>query len=152
MRAGALMVGEILYLVTYRCPRCGIDLETSQGPAGTWLLCPGCGRASLPPTQEQLAAESMPTRAVVDPETLYIGPLFDVPSPPQSPWDDGSRVPLAPSSYGINTQRVTLMVLFLVALGAISDAVISRTASTGLVGFMILGVALLWMVVGGIRL
>ncbi len=43
------MSPDLVFFTTYSCPRCHFALEAdSEGPP-TWLRCPNCGRASLPP-------------------------------------------------------------------------------------------------------
>ena len=41
---------DLVFFTTYQCPRCHFALEadSAEGPP-TWLRCPHCGRASLPP-------------------------------------------------------------------------------------------------------
>jgi hypothetical protein len=68
---------EILYLVTYPCPRCKLELEAEHGGWEGWLRCPGCGTPSLPP--EFLLGHPSTRRRVRetggdDGETLVIGP------------------------------------------------------------------------------
>ena len=141
---------EIVYVVPYRCPRCGTDLETAAATLASWLLCPRCGRASLPPTyRESIDPES--AVAVVDPDTIYIGPLFDLDTPAPSPLAP-SPSGASTSSSGLSGQRVFLMVLLALAIGAITDAIISRSPSMGFLGFFMIAVALVWIVVGGVRL
>lgn len=43
------MPPENMLVVSYRCPRCDAALEARTSEADSWLRCPRCGRASLPP-------------------------------------------------------------------------------------------------------
>ena len=40
---------DFVFIVNYSCPRCHAALEARASGPPTWLRCPGCGRASLPP-------------------------------------------------------------------------------------------------------
>jgi hypothetical protein len=40
---------DITFIVSYRCPRCGVALEARTGRSTSWLKCPKCKRASQPP-------------------------------------------------------------------------------------------------------
>ena len=40
---------DITFIISYRCPRCGVALEARTGRSTPWLKCPKCKRASQPP-------------------------------------------------------------------------------------------------------
>lgn len=40
---------DFVFIVSYSCPRCQALLESQANGPPTWLRCPACGRASLPP-------------------------------------------------------------------------------------------------------
>jgi hypothetical protein len=40
---------DFIFIVNYQCPRCHAALEARASGPPTWLRCPECGRASLPP-------------------------------------------------------------------------------------------------------
>ena len=62
---------EITFIVTYRCPSCHAALEARTGEAHTWLRCPECGRASLPPEHMRTIPR---VRPLPDEDILVIGP------------------------------------------------------------------------------
>jgi hypothetical protein len=62
---------EITFIVTYRCPCCHAALEARTSEAHTWLRCPECGRASLPPEHMRTLP---PVRNSPDDDVLIIGP------------------------------------------------------------------------------
>src|SRR3954468_22641240 len=65
---------DITFIVAYRCPRCHAALEARTSESQTWLRCPKCGRASLPP--EHMREPRRSTDAPGD-DVLVIGPLPD---------------------------------------------------------------------------
>jgi DNA-directed RNA polymerase subunit RPC12/RpoP len=60
------------FIVEYRCPRCGAALEARSSQAYSWLRCPSCGRASLPP--EHMRTPRPSVRSPLDEDVLIIGP------------------------------------------------------------------------------
>ena len=72
------MASDISYIVSYRCPHCQAPLEGRAHRAGTWLRCPRCSRASLPPSSALSVVPPVP----IEPgeEVLVIGPAPE-PSP-----------------------------------------------------------------------
>jgi hypothetical protein len=87
---------EITFIVTYECPRCQAALEARTAESQTWLRCPKCGRASLPP--EHMEVEP-PARSAPAEDFLIIGPeRLDrlTPEPPQGALaGSGRRIALA---------------------------------------------------------
>src|SRR5262245_59725752 len=71
MRSAAVASPEITFIVNYRCSRCHAALEARTADAQTWLRCPECGRASLPP--EHMRSLPRPI-ASPDEDVLVIGP------------------------------------------------------------------------------
>lgn len=59
---------DFVFIVNYACPRCHAALEARLSGAPSWLRCPSCGRASLPPEHNRMAPPPM-----VDDQTLVIG-------------------------------------------------------------------------------
>lgn len=49
---------DFLFIVSYECPRCHEALEARVNGPPTWLRCPSCGRASLPPEHERPSSSS----------------------------------------------------------------------------------------------
>jgi hypothetical protein len=66
------VASEITFLVSYQCPRCHAALEAGAADPASWLRCPKCGRASLPPSPS--LSPSVPRAAQADGEVLFIGP------------------------------------------------------------------------------
>ena len=59
---------DFVFIVPYSCPRCHASLEARASGAPTWLRCPACGRASLPPEHNRSSSSSF-----IDDQTLVIG-------------------------------------------------------------------------------
>jgi hypothetical protein len=59
---------DFVFIVSYSCPRCHAALEARASGAPSWLRCPSCGRASLPPEHNRAAPSPF-----VDDQTLIIG-------------------------------------------------------------------------------
>ncbi len=59
---------DLVFIVSYSCPRCHASLEAQSNGPPTWLRCPSCGRASLPPEHNRIAPPPY-----VDDRTLLIG-------------------------------------------------------------------------------
>jgi hypothetical protein len=59
---------DFVFIVNYACPRCHASLETRTSGPPSWLRCPSCGRAVLPPDQNRITSKPY----VLD-ETLIIG-------------------------------------------------------------------------------
>jgi hypothetical protein len=72
------LASDISYIVSYRCPHCQAPLEGRAHRAGTWLRCPRCSRASLPPSSALSVAPPAPIEPGED--VLVIGPAPE-PSP-----------------------------------------------------------------------
>lgn len=145
------MTDQILFLVSYPCPGCGTDLETGPRAVETWLRCPRCDRASLPPTYQQTLPQEIPVpvEAQVDPEIFYIGPFLKEPTMGEKPLEPTTAPPIV---SGLSGQRVALMVVLMMGMGAVADGVISRNLGSGFVGFLMVGSSLIWMVARGVRL
>jgi len=91
---------DLVFIVNYQCPRCHAALEARESGPPTWLRCPACGRASLPP--EQIRA----TRPPVEEETLLIGAFTTGPGAlPIRPRPMAPR----PSIIGSKAQTARLM-------------------------------------------
>ncbi|WP_435007764.1 hypothetical protein P12x_005029 [Tundrisphaera lichenicola] len=58
---------DFVFIVSYECPRCRTALEARASGPPTWLRCPECGRASLPP--EHMRGPRPP----VEPQDIKIG-------------------------------------------------------------------------------
>ena len=67
---------EITYIVAYRCPNCQAALEARTSEASTWLRCPKCGRASLPP---ELVRTPRVDPILPGDDVLVIGAAADAP-------------------------------------------------------------------------
>ena len=59
---------DFVFIVAYSCPRCHAPLEARASGPPTWLRCPSCGRACLPPEHTRRSPASF-----IDDETLIIG-------------------------------------------------------------------------------
>ncbi|AGA25142.1 hypothetical protein [Singulisphaera acidiphila] len=92
---------EITYIVAYRCPNCQVALEARTSEANTWLCCPKCGRASLPP---ELMRPPRVAHLAPDDAVLVIGP------------DQDSDAPEASRAHPGAIRRVLLTVGLLAAL------------------------------------
>ncbi len=64
------MPTDILFLVTYECPRCQASLEARGRALSTWLRCPKCGRPSLPPMETLIMSQR---RMQASEGIMYIG-------------------------------------------------------------------------------
>jgi hypothetical protein len=60
---------DFVFIESYSCPRCHASLEAGVSGPPTWLRCPACGRASLPPEHNRIA----PPPYYADERTLLIG-------------------------------------------------------------------------------
>jgi hypothetical protein len=105
---------EITFIVAYRCPRCHAALEARTAESHSWIRCPKCGRASLPP--EHMRTPSLRPMPLGD-DVLVIGPTTDYPgmlrgtaSQPVSHPGGARRVALA---VGILASLTMLMISFL---------------------------------------
>ena len=67
------MRSDIIFVVAYRCPRCQAALEGRADRAHSWLRCPKCGRASLPP-EHAVRPVPVPERLAPGEDVLVIGP------------------------------------------------------------------------------
>jgi hypothetical protein len=61
---------DFVFIVNYSCPRCHAALEARASGPPSWLRCPSCGRASLPPDHTRSARRSV---TFLDDDTLIIG-------------------------------------------------------------------------------
>jgi hypothetical protein len=59
---------DFVFIVTYACPRCHASLEARASGPPTWLRCPACGRACLPPEHNRIS--HLPS---IDDDMLIIG-------------------------------------------------------------------------------
>ncbi len=99
---------EIAFIVNYRCPRCQAALEARTRESYTWLRCPRCGRASLPPEPMRKAPAPQP----LGDDVLVIGDTPDLRSlAPAAHAEPGSarRIALA---VGILASLTMLMLSF----------------------------------------
>lgn len=62
---------DITFVVSYKCPHCGVPLEGKSAQADAWLSCPSCGKASKPPDH---AVTPEAARPVAGEDVLVIGP------------------------------------------------------------------------------
>jgi hypothetical protein len=89
---------DFVFIVTYSCPRCHASLEARASGPPTWLRCPTCGRASLPPEHTR-----RPPASFIDDDTLIIGNFTTAAAPlPIRPRAmaplPSSRAPKAPTA------------------------------------------------------
>ncbi len=65
---------DFIFIVPYECPRCHASLEARASGPPSWLRCPSCGRASLPP--EIIRSPPPP----IDDQAFLIGAFSNVPA------------------------------------------------------------------------
>jgi hypothetical protein len=65
---------DFVFIVNYDCPNCHAGLEARGSDSPTWLRCPSCGKASIPPEHARI-------RPTIDRETLVIGPVTAIAAP-----------------------------------------------------------------------
>lgn len=101
------------FIVTYPCPRCHAALEARASESYTWLRCPRCGRAGLPPEHMR----NPPEPPSPDEDVLVIGPasgdpeaMAGLPHPIVAPPNNGWRVLL---SIGFLISLTMLVLAFL---------------------------------------
>jgi hypothetical protein len=107
---------EITYIMTYRCPRCHAALEARTSESHTWVRCPRCGRANLPPEHTyRPPREPSP----LGDDVLVIGPSPDFPGPSHA-------VASHPDPHSGSARRITLAVGILVSLTLLAMAFIDK--------------------------
>jgi len=87
---------DFVFIVTYACPRCHAALETRSSGPPSWLRCPSCGRASLPPEHNRNVA----FRPEVNDEepAIFIGASDAISAaPPSGPRPMAARPSATPS-------------------------------------------------------
>lgn len=125
---------EITYIVAYRCPNCQAALEARTTEANTWLRCPKCGRASLPP---DLVRTPRIDPILPGDDVLVIGTGADVPG-----LDSGEQGAYR-RAYPGAVRRVVLAILLLSSLSSVSMAFLKGN----FVGVGIYGVVTILLVV-----
>lgn len=129
---------EITYIVPYRCPNCQVGLEARTSEANSWLRCPNCGRASLPPEPSRT-----PRVEPILPgnDVLVIGPGTDVPGPYSGAPTGYHR------SYPGAVRRVVMTLFVLSSLWALTMGLVTgdsvRVAVSG-------GITILLLVIMGL--
>lgn len=130
------MNSELVFYTTYTCPRCHFALESdSEGPP-TWLRCPRCGRASMPPEivhRSPLAGvsdqgQSLP-RDLADPADA--GPIRPRPMAAR-PAETPSKTPTLRLILGIAFFLALLIFVFSLLNGERVQAGVFGVASAGL--------------------
>jgi hypothetical protein len=115
---------DIVYLVTYSCPRCHLELEAEHGGWLGWLLCPECATPALPP--EALLGHPSTRRRIremaVDDAILVIGPD----GPENTTASDSSALIGKPTSSLISAVRLVfltglVMSLFLLLIAYLDE-------------------------------
>lgn len=133
--SGTVEPPDITFVETYSCPRCHAELEARISESYTWLRCPKCGRASLPPetTARTPVREREPAAAGI----FVIGPGSDLRGLNHA---EQERAGAHPGS----ARRIALAVGFLLAVGAlvvsfieqnVTNVLIFGIATLGLFGF-----------------
>jgi hypothetical protein len=102
-RSAAVVDSDITFIVTYRCPTCQAALEARTSEAHTWLRCPKCGRASLPP---EYVRTPPPRRHAPGEDILVIGP--DAVDP---------RRAVSESAHSGSGRRIAMAVGMLISVG-----------------------------------
>ena len=107
------MESQVIYFVTYACPRCKADLEVQHGPWSGWRLCPACGLPALPP--ELLFGHPATRRRVagyeVEPE-----PLIEPSEPKKMEVLEPAPIVLVTPSSGFGALRVFFLVGLVISL------------------------------------
>lgn len=115
---------EITFIVTYRCPRCDAALEARTRESHTWLRCPRCGRASLPPEHMR----TPPPPVALDDDVLVIGSAPDDVAAPRA----GRRHPGG-------TRRISLAAGILISLTMLMISFVDgNTVNVGIFGVVTL--------------
>lgn len=110
------MTSEIVFVETYTCPRCLAELQAPRGYESMWLLCPKCGRATLPPN----ALTPIPrSRRILDDDVLIIGPSDD--ERPLAPLS-----PLPAPKRPLSAKRVVLLVGFIISFCGLAEAFVAQ--------------------------
>ncbi|SIO44593.1 hypothetical protein SAMN05444166_4790 [Singulisphaera sp. GP187] len=104
---------EITYIVAYRCPNCQAALEARTSEAQTWLRCPKCGRANLPP---ELVRTPRVDPILPGDDVLVIGPATDAPG-----LDTGEQGGYH-RTYPGAVRRVALAILLLSSVSSVATA------------------------------
>ncbi|WP_406697644.1 transposase [Singulisphaera sp. Ch08] len=107
---------EITYIVAYRCPNCQAALEARSSEAQTWLRCPKCGRASLPP---ELVRTPHVDPILPGDDVLVIGPAAHA-----AGLDSGE--PRPSPAYSGAVRRVLLVVGILAAFMMLMTSFVER--------------------------
>ena len=107
---------EITYIVTYRCPRCQAKLEARTSESHTWVRCPKCGRANLPPEHSY---RRRTVRPPLGDDVLVIGPSPDFPGSNHAP------APRLDHHTG-SVRRISLAVGILVSLTLLAMAFLDQ--------------------------
>ena len=118
------MDDELVFIVSYECPRCHASLEARASGPPSWLRCPGCGRASLPPDHERI------TMPIIDEDTLVIGNFVTGSPSLKLPIRPRSMAPLPPmmASKASTTRLLMGTAFFLTTFLCIFSLLESRGA------------------------
>ncbi len=107
------MESQVIYFVSYSCPRCKAELEVQHEAWQGWRRCPNCGLSSLPP--ELLFGHPMTRRRVLGRDDDPVIP--DEMSLPDDPIAlDRAQVILTSPSGGFGPLRVFFVIGFVVSL------------------------------------
>ena len=49
---------DFVFIVNFECPKCQMSLESRLSGPPTWLRCPACGRACLPPEMTRVSTST----------------------------------------------------------------------------------------------
>ncbi len=107
------MESQVIYFVSYSCPRCKAELEVQHESWQGWRRCPACGLPSLPP--ELLFGHPSTRRRVLgrDDDPII---LNDVNLPEDSLALDRSQIVVSSPSSVFNALRVVFFIGLVVSL------------------------------------
>ena len=125
---------EIRYVVSYACPHCRATLEGRSEHAGSWLRCPGCGRASRPPAEALVVADRTPPPPLAEGEDALV---IDAPPPLRAMTpvavnrgddrDDETPGGVAEGTPTVNPWRVVLTTALFVSISMLLFAFLDRS-------------------------